>query len=53
MLYDIEANGISAGYVMLSLIDGTDPIVEFSFDGNGPISAVEEELYKDADEFFC
>ncbi len=47
-----EANGISAGYVMLSLIDGTDPIVEFSFDGNGPISAVEEELYKDADEFF-
>ncbi len=32
-----------AGYVLLSLISGEDPIVEFSFEGTGPITSAETE----------
>lgn len=30
-------NGVAAGYVLISLISGEDPIVEFSFEGTGPL----------------
>lgn len=31
-------NGTAAGYVLLSLISGEDPIVEFAFEGSGPLT---------------
>ena len=31
-------NGTPAGYVLLSLISDADPIVEFAFEGSGPLS---------------
>lgn len=48
-----ENNSIPAGYMIISLVSGEFPIVEFSFEGEGPIDLCEDDIVtcEDSDGF--
>lgn len=41
-----QDNGVDAGYILVSLLEEGSPIAEFSFEGKGPIEAVEDSPQK-------
>ena len=40
------SSGNSAGYILFSLMSGEDPIVEFAFEGNGPLDTKKTPIKK-------